>query len=438
MSAQLRKAEEVAPARPPRTRGTRPVDTTEARLPDLCAASDDPGLSPLLDLVSPATGRPLTRVADTDPALALRTLTATASAGRAWAWLSGEDRARHLFAAAQALAEHARGAGLLDTLTTGRPVSTTLAPGALADAAFSAAGWADKLPAVGLRPRSGGAALIRADWRATPADLAENVLVALAAGAGAVVRARPEAAPVALRLREALRAAGLPDGLVAVVPGAFPGTDVALEQAPDTVAVTLDGDAGAVRTLAVRAAARDLPWCGTTDAPAVDLVLTGADLDAVAEAVLARVLGGAQAHPGGNLVLVEDAVAEDLTLRLRAVVEPLTPGDPLLPSTRLGPCPTAALAQAAAACRTRPSAVAVDLAAGGWWALPVVLQLPRRSSPLPPGPVVGVRTVPDEAAARRVLGAVGAVQVWERGGPRHPAGPPRLRRALRWLRTCCG
>ena len=323
--------------------------------------------APTVAVLSPTTGEHLLDVEEAGPDRLRANLSAATDTSRAdWAWLSGEDRARHLFAVADVLGGHVRALVVTAALTTGRPValgSSRDAPDLL-DAAFSAAGWADKLAALGLHAGP-GAVELAVDWRTPTADLLTRALAVLATGRAAVLRPHPQVAATCARLVRAADEAGLPPGLLRVVPSR------------------------GVRT-------PDVP-------PAADVVLAGADPDAVVAHLLAVVAGGATGRPGGTRVLVEESLAADLLGRLETGVGALRVGDPLDRATEVGPSPTPDLAHAATGARARPVAVPQALPHGGWWALPAVLPTGPRTAPVPAGPLLAVRTVRSGAEALSLL-----------------------------------
>ncbi|WP_432545519.1 aldehyde dehydrogenase family protein [Kineococcus sp. SYSU DK004] len=418
----------VAVRRVPRHR--RLEDASDAGLPEVCHATvaSHGGATggALLDVPDPATGEPLLRVEDAGPQTAAVAASTTARVARGdWAWLAQEDRARWLYVLAAELEARARPVGLTSALVSGRPVAAALHADAarLVDAAFSAAGWADKLPAVGLGARRGGAVVLRSSWRTPPAALAAAVTGALGVGLGVVLRPTPEAAPLALLLAGAVRTAGLPADLVSVVPGTAPGADKALLTHEDVLAAHADGGAEELRELAVALAELGRPLHQRADATGVDVVLDGADVEDVAEALLDTVRGGAPARPGGSRVLVVAALADRLTERLQEGLAALRVGHPLDRATDVGPCPAADVHHRARALRGRRAALPDDLPAGGWWVLPTLVPLGRRAPVPPAGPVLGVRVVTGDDDVAPLLAGTTHLAVW--GGD--------ARRALRVL-----
>ncbi|WP_337060129.1 aldehyde dehydrogenase family protein [Kineococcus sp. G2] len=460
MTPQLPEAPGRAPRhlreQPGRAQGPPREDAALAALPAELTATGGDGTSPRTDVTAPATGERLLAVADTAHDVLTRLLERVVAVSRAeWAWLSGEDRARHLFTLADVLAEHVHPLAVTRALTTGRPVAAGLAVDGprLLDAAFSTAGWADKLDALDARPATGGAVAVLTTWRSAPAAVLTAVVAGLAAGAGVLLRPDAQSAPVAERVVRACADAGLPDGLVASAPGRDPVADAVLWEADGLLAVRADGTAEQLRELALDLADRGTPLVADRDTTAVDVVLAGADLDAVLPALLAGLADGAHGRPGGSRVLVVEPLAEAVVARLDAAAAVLPVGDPLERTTRVGPCPSPEVARAAAAV-AGAAALPPGLPSGGWWAAPAVVATGRRTLPPPPGPVLGVRTVRDGVDPRTLLAEATAVTVWGPSGPERrgwlagahrerlgldaPAGPDARLDARLLLRACRG
>ncbi|NAZ88568.1 aldehyde dehydrogenase family protein, partial [Kineococcus indalonis] len=362
-------------ARPGRAQGPPLEDAAAAGLPAELTATGGDGTSPRVEVPRPDTGERLLAVADTSHDVLARLAGRVVATSRTdWAWLSGEDRARHLFTLADVLADHVLPLAVARALTTGRPVAAGVGADGprLLDAAFSTAGWADKLDALGVDAGGGGVVAVLATWRSGPAALATALVAALAAGAGVLLRPDAQSAATAERLVRACADAGLPEGLVATAPGRDPVADAVLWEAEGLLAVRADGTAEQLRELALDLADRGTPLVADRGTTAVDVVLEGADPDAVLPALLAGLADGAHGRPGGSRVLVVEPLAEALVARLDAGAAALRVGDPLDRTTRVGPCPSPEVAAGAAAV-ARGAAVPAHLPAAGWWAPPAVV-----------------------------------------------------------------
>jgi aldehyde dehydrogenase (NAD+) len=433
-----------SPTGPSTPRSGEPSTELPDVVPDLVVA-DGPvggsGTGPLLEVLTPTTGERLLSVEDTPPDLVQRIVSDTAATSRSdWAWLSAEDRARFLFAIADVLADHVRALAVTAALTTGRPVAagyTLDAPAAHA-AAFSAAGWADKLEAVGAAHRPGGGVVgVLTTWRTSTADALTAIVAGLATGCGVVLRARPAAAASARQLVRLVEEAGVPHGLVRIAPGADQATDARLWAHEELVAVRADGSLDDLRSVGIALAHAGTPLLQRLDAPHVDVVLPEADLEEVTAALVAASVGGAHERPGGSRVVVARTVADALVARVAPVVARLRTGHPLDRATAVGPVPSPHLARAGH--EALDSALPSGLPEAGWWTPPGVVTLGRHSAWPPPGPVLGVRTIRSPADVLPHLGGAGSVTVWGGSlGTDVPAPPDPRRDALDLLRACRG
>ncbi|MDF3051784.1 MAG: aldehyde dehydrogenase family protein, partial [Pseudonocardia sp.] len=194
--------------------------------------------------LNPATDAPLAEVRSATLADVDRAVTAARRARDGeWGTLSGAARARLLLRVAQVVAARASELAVLETLDTGRPIRLTRDADLPAVVArlFSSAGWADKLAYAGHgpAPRPAGVVGALATVGSLPAAVG-LVAPALASGNAVVLGPDPDAPLTALVLAEAAAEAGLPDGVLNVLPaaatlGEHPGLDVlAVTGSPDT------------------------------------------------------------------------------------------------------------------------------------------------------------------------------------------------------------
>jgi aldehyde dehydrogenase (NAD+) len=278
--------------------------------------------------LNPAADAPLAEVRSATPPDVDR---AVAAARRArdgeWGRLSGAARARLLLRVAQVVAARASELAVLETLDTGRPIRLTRDADLPAVVArlFSSAGWADKLAYAGHgpTPRPAGVVGALATVGSLPAAVG-LVAPALASGNAVVLDPDPDAPLTALVLAEAAAEAGLPAGVLNVLPaaatlGEHPGLDV--------LAVT--GSPGTCRDAARRAALR----ARVTAQPvgqAVHVVHDDAPLDQAVDGVVDG-LGTDQR------ILVAEPVLDDFGALLRERVAALRVGDPLDRNTDVGP-----------------------------------------------------------------------------------------------------
>ena len=176
-----------------------------------------------------------------------------------------------------------------------------------------------------------------------PANLLiQKVAPALAVGNAIVVKPSPPGTEVALLMAQAMKAAGIPDGLFNVVPG---GRETAklLAAHPLVAVVTVTGSTAAGNELARAAGAKK--FVGELGSNAANIVCADADLDEAA----ARIAGAAFEASGqqcisAQRVIVERPVFERFLELFVAAAKKLKVGDPEDTATDVGPMVSSAAA----------------------------------------------------------------------------------------------
>src|SRR5207249_9324436 len=156
------------------------------------------------------------------------------------------------------------------------------------------------------------------------------------AGNTAVVKPASASPQSALNLEEAFREAGFPDGTFQVVVGDR-STASALIDSPISL-VSLTGSVGAGVQVAQQAAEhlkKAILELGGSDP---FIVADDADLDAAAKgAVAGRFINNGQSCIAAKRFFVVDSVADDFLAKFSERMRNLKVGDPLDPSTDIGP-----------------------------------------------------------------------------------------------------
>jgi acyl-CoA reductase-like NAD-dependent aldehyde dehydrogenase len=239
-----------------------------------------------------------------------------------------------------------------------------------------------------------------------PANLLiQKVAPAIAVGNAVVVKPSPPGTEVALLLAQAVKNAGVPDGLFNVVPG---GRETAklLVAHPLVAAVTVTGSTAAGNELARAAGARK--FVGELGSNAANIVCADADLaDAAARIAGAAFEASGQQCISAQRVIVEQAVFDRFLDLFVAAARKLKVGDPEDSATDVGPMVSSAAAD-------RVMQMIEDTIAKG---AKLVLKPERKGAVLGPaivanaplearlmreeafGPVVVVQSVPDLDAA---------------------------------------
>lgn len=219
--------------------------------------------------------------------------------------------------------------------------------------------------------------------------LIQKVAPALAVGNAVVVKPSPPGTEVALLMAQAMKSAGLPDGLFNVVPG---GRDTAklLVAHPLVAAVTVTGSTAAGNELARAAGAKK--FVGELGSNAANIVCADADLaDAATRIAGAGFEASGQQCISAQRVIVERAVYEGFLEQFVAAAKKLKVGDPQDTTTDVGPMVSSAAAD-------RVEAMIADAVAKGG---KLVLKPERRGAILGPAIVAeappGARLMTEEA-----------------------------------------
>jgi acyl-CoA reductase-like NAD-dependent aldehyde dehydrogenase len=174
----------------------------------------------------------------------------------------------------------------------------------------------------------------------TPFNAPVNLLVqklapAIAMGNAVVAKPSPPATEAALIIAQALKAAGLPDGMFNVVPG---GRDTALTLVaqPKIAAVTLTGGTAAGQELARAAGAKK--FVAELGSNAANIVCADANLADAAQRIAAAAFeASGQQCISAQRVIVEAPVYEKFIDLIVTAARKLKTGDPNDPATDVGP-----------------------------------------------------------------------------------------------------
>ncbi|HEX7186159.1 MAG TPA: aldehyde dehydrogenase family protein [Thermoanaerobaculia bacterium] len=300
---------------------------------------------------NPATEEPLCEVAAASPADVDRAVKAARAALHGdWGRMPARERGQLLWKLADALEARADEFALLETLDNGKPIfeSRYVDIPAGAEALRYFAGWADKitgdtLPVSGpfvlaytLREPVGvvGAItpwnfpLIQALWKIAPA---------LACGNTVVHKPASYTPLTALRFAELAAEAGLPPGVLNVLPGSGAEVGNALVAHPEVAKISFTGSTEVGRDIMRGAADTIKRVTLELGGKSPNIVFADADLDAAAKGAYTGIFyGKGEVCAAGSRLFVEAKVHDELMDRLLARTKRLAPGDPLDPKTRLG------------------------------------------------------------------------------------------------------
>jgi alpha-ketoglutaric semialdehyde dehydrogenase len=300
---------------------------------------------------NPATGRVVFETTPADTRAVAHAVERAAAAAAEWAGVPVTVRARVLRRFADLVDRDADELTAAIVAEVGKVARE--ARGEVEWTALSARWYADHPPE---SERRGGAVVRRRPLGVVAAVTPWNVplitpawkwLPALMAGNSVVWKPSELATGVAVAARARLQEAGLPPGLLEVVPGG-PETARALCEHPDVAAVHFTGSTRAGKAIAEVATA-SLKRCALEMGGLnFAIVFADADLDAAAESIAAAATSiNGQKCTATRRVLVDRTVAEEVVSLLADRYEDLVTGDPADEATTLGPLITPAARDAA-------------------------------------------------------------------------------------------
>ncbi len=278
------------------------------------------------DAIDPATGQAVAQVALGTPADVDLAVSAATAAAAEWQALTPRERSAALRRMADALLAETDDLARLETLDAGG----TLAYSVITVRDIAArrleyfAGLADKLAGDQLPVRDGyhvytvreplGVTAHIVPWNGPLWEASRSLAPALAAGNAAIIKPAQDALLGAIRLGEIAKAAGLPDGLVNVLPG--PGSTVgeALLAHPGVHGVTFTGSVAVGQRVMERAAKTMKRLVLELGGNAANIVFPDADLKAAVSGSIAAAFSNAgQICVAGPRLLVHADVLAPFT-----------------------------------------------------------------------------------------------------------------------------
>lgn len=388
------------------------------------------GSNARFDVRNPASGAVLTDVADATPEDSLRALNAAAAAQDSWAATPPRVRSEILRRSWELLQAHREQLALLMTLEMGKPLGE--ARGEVTYGSEFFRWFSEEAVRVsgrhGSNPEATGTTIVTyrpvgpcylvTPWNFPLAMATRKIAPALAAGCTVVIKPAELTPLTTLYLGRLLIEAGVPDGVVNIVPTTdSPSQSAAVMADPRLRKLSFTGSTPVGRTLLRQAADGVLRTSMELGGNAPFLVFEDADLDiAVDGAMLAKFRNIGQACTAANRFIVHESVADDFARRVAARVAALRTGDGSLPGTDIGPlideravAHNAALVQDAinGGARLLTGGTRID-GPGTFFSPTVLTDLGRDARILTEeifGPVLGIVTFADEAEAVHLANA---------------------------------
>ena len=251
-----------------------------------------------------------------------------------------------------------------------------------------------------------GVAALVTPWNFPAAMATRKIAPALAAGCTVVLKPAAETPLTALAIAGILSAAGVPDGVVNMVPTTDAAAVVENWLSDERVRkVSFTGSTGVGRVLLKQAADRIVNASMELGGNAPFIVTADADVEAaIAGAMVAKFRGGGQACTAANRFYVHASVVEEFVAGLGAEVAALRVGPASDPASQIGPLVSERAAQRVAA--------TIDAAVAGGAVIGAQAEAPSEGWFVAPTLLTGV--APDAAVlADEIFGPVAPVVVWD-------------------------
>ena len=175
-------------------------------------------------------------------------------------------------------------------------------------------------------------------WNSPIASEAQKVAPALAAGNAVIVKPSEFSPLLALELAKLAEAAGLPHGLLSVLPGTGALTGAALVAHPQVAKVTFTGGTATGRAIGHVAAEKIMPVSLELGGKSPNIVFSDADIDQAINGVLFGIFSSqGQSCIAGSRIFIEESIYFAFRDRLIERTKALRIGDPVSERTQIGP-----------------------------------------------------------------------------------------------------
>ncbi|MGZ5445391.1 MAG: aldehyde dehydrogenase family protein [Thermoanaerobaculia bacterium] len=302
--------------------------------------------------INPATEEKIADVASAgaqDVDLAVEAARAQLQPGSEWQKMKPRDRAKVMWRLADILTARADEIGHIETIDNGKPIfeSQFVDTPAAAECLYYFAGWSGKVTGETI-PVTDGAftytlrepvgvvgaitpwnfPLMMAVWKISPALACGNTIISKPASNTSLSL---------LKFAEYAREAGLPPGVLNVVPGRGSVVGNAIVDHPGIDAIAFTGSTEVGKQLMARASKTLKKVSLELGGKSPNIVFADADLDAAAKGALNAIFyGKGEVCAAGSRLLVEEGAHEELMAKVIERANKMVAGDPLHPKTRLG------------------------------------------------------------------------------------------------------
>lgn len=307
-----------------------------------------------IDVLSPADGSLLTRIAAAEAEDVDLAVAAAKRAFPAWAALSGAERGRLLLKLADAIEANAEELAQLESRDTGHPIrdSRTLDVPRTAACFRYFGGIADKIEGSVIPVEAGFLNYVQrkpigvvgqiVPWNFPLMFTSWKMGPALAAGNTVVIKPSEITPLSTLRIAELMKEVGFPDGVVNVVPGYGHTAGQRLAEHPDVGKIAFTGSTATGKRI-VEASQGNLKRVQLElGGKGANIVFEDANLEAAVNgAAWAIFHNQGQACIAGSRLVLHESIADEFLEKFIKLAESIRLGDPLDPNTEMGPLTSA-------------------------------------------------------------------------------------------------
>ncbi|HJT17852.1 MAG TPA: aldehyde dehydrogenase family protein, partial [Thermoanaerobaculia bacterium] len=302
--------------------------------------------------INPATEEKLADVASAgtdDVDAAVKAARAQMEPGSEWQKMKPRDRGKVLWRIADILSKNAEEIGKIETQDNGKPIfeSQFVDTPAAAECLYYFAGWSGKVTGetipiqenaftYTLREPIGVVGAI-VPWNFPLMLAVWKIAPALACGNTVIVKPASNTSLSLLKFAEYAKEAGLPAGVLNVIPGKGSVVGNAMVDHSGIDAIAFTGSTEVGKQLMARAAKTLKKVSLELGGKSPNIVFADADLDAASRGALNAIFyGKGEVCAAGSRLLVEEAAHDELMSKVCERASKMVAGDPLHPKTRLG------------------------------------------------------------------------------------------------------
>lgn len=273
----------------------------------------------------------------------------TAAADPAWRRLKPHERATYLYRISVGIERNAERISFIQTRDTGKTQAETRALAQSAANTFRYFAAALETAEEQMPPPRGdyltfscyepiGVVAAITPWNSPIASDAQKLAPALAAGNAVILKPASWSPLTALELARIVQEAGLPDGLLSVIPGAGSVVGDLLVRHPAIGKVSFTGGTEVGRRIAFEAAKKLMPVSLELGGKSATIVFDDADMTQAIAGVLFGIFSSTgQSCIAGSRLLVQRSIYKNFIQRLVEAAESLKIGNPFDTATQVAP-----------------------------------------------------------------------------------------------------